>query len=116
VTRSQVEAMRQQVRALGGVPAFADGGIHGGGFRLVGERGPELEMTGPSRIMSNDDLMSALRGDRLAGEIRDLKREVTVLRTELRGTQSQIARNTKRTRDVLENFEIEGLPPERVTP
>lgn len=33
-----------------GVPAFAGGGDHKGGFRLVGEKGPELELTGPSRI------------------------------------------------------------------
>ncbi|MFV0303421.1 MAG: tape measure protein [Paracoccus sp. (in: a-proteobacteria)] len=31
-------------------PAFADGGHHSGGLRIVGERGPELEATGPSRI------------------------------------------------------------------
>jgi hypothetical protein len=31
---------------------FATGGAHSGGMRLVGERGPELEVTGPSRIFS----------------------------------------------------------------
>lgn len=32
---------------------FASGGYHSGGFRIVGERGPELEYTGPSRIFNN---------------------------------------------------------------
>jgi hypothetical protein len=114
VTRSQVEAMREQVRALGGVPAFADGGMHIGGARIVGERGPELEMTGPSRIMSNDDLMSALRGDRSSAEMQAMRAEIAGLRSDLRQTQAQIVRHTKRTRDVLEGWDVEGLPEERV--
>jgi hypothetical protein len=47
VTMRQVEAIREQVRALGGIPAFADGGMHIGGARIVGERGPELENDRP---------------------------------------------------------------------
>lgn len=39
---------------------FAAGGYHSGGLRVVGERGPELEATGPSRIFNNNDLTSAL--------------------------------------------------------
>lgn len=38
-----------------GLPGFQSGGFHRGGFRFVGERGPELELTGPSRILSNED-------------------------------------------------------------
>lgn len=34
------------------LPAFAGGGDHMGGLRLVGENGPELEATGPARIFS----------------------------------------------------------------
>jgi hypothetical protein len=37
----------------GGVPGFAGGGDHAGGARIVGEFGPEIEITGPSRILSN---------------------------------------------------------------
>ena len=32
------------------IPGFASGGDHRGGWRIVGENGPELEATGPSRI------------------------------------------------------------------
>lgn len=46
---------------LKGIPGFVDGGNHGGGARIVGEGGPELEITGPSRIVSNRDLMASLR-------------------------------------------------------
>ena len=44
---------------------FARGGEHLGGFRLVGEQGPELEATGPSRIFSAEktkDIFSGGRG------------------------------------------------------
>lgn len=44
-----------------GIPAFANGGQHVGGFRLVGERGPEIEATGAARYYSaaqTRDLMS----------------------------------------------------------
>ena len=62
-----------------GIPAFASGGLHSGGLRLVGENGPELEATGPSRIYtasqtkqmmssnSNDSELSA-KLDRLSIE------------------------------------------------
>ncbi len=45
-----------------GIPGFASGGNFAGGIRLVGERGPEIELTGPSRIISNRDAAQALRG------------------------------------------------------
>ncbi len=34
------------------IPGFAKGGYHGGGLRIVGENGPELEATGPARYFS----------------------------------------------------------------
>ena len=50
--------------ALGfaGIPGFAGGGHHRGGVRMVGEHGPELEVTGPSRIYSNQETRRMLRG------------------------------------------------------
>ena len=47
---------------LGGLLGFASGGMHRGGARIVGERGPELEVTGPSRIYSNADTRRLLGG------------------------------------------------------
>ncbi|SMF83209.1 Phage-related minor tail protein [Azospirillum oryzae] len=48
------------------VPGFATGGMHVGGLRIVGERGPELEATGPARIWTADQIataVSAARGE-----------------------------------------------------
>lgn len=56
-----LEAQRDIIRSLGGVPAFASGGMHSGGLRLVGENGPELEVTGPSRIYSASQTASILQ-------------------------------------------------------
>ena len=41
--------------------AFAAGGDHAGGLRLVGENGPEIEATGPSRIFSADRTAQIMR-------------------------------------------------------
>lgn len=44
------------------VPAFAEGGYHAGGLRLVGERGPELEMTGSARYWTATQTRDLLTG------------------------------------------------------
>ena len=44
------------------IPAFASGGSHMGGVRLVGEFGPELEVTSPSRIYSASQTQALLSG------------------------------------------------------
>jgi hypothetical protein len=41
---------------------FAAGGDHTGGYRIVGEQGPELEATGPSRIFNADQTRKILSG------------------------------------------------------
>jgi len=86
-----VTSLRDLVTSLGGVPAFALGGLHTGGMRLVGERGPELEVTGPARYWSAADTTAMLgnsqrREELLAAEIRALRAEVQGLRTEARVT------------------------------
>jgi len=54
-------AARELARLYGFTPAFADGGLHTGGLRLVGERGPELEVTGPARYFSAEQTVGMLR-------------------------------------------------------
>jgi len=105
----ELEALRQQIRNLGGVPAFATGGLHSGGLRLVGERGPELEVTGPARYWSAADTTSMLgnsqrREELLAAEIRALRAEVAGLRAETRAT----AENTGKTRRLWERVTRDG--------
>lgn len=41
---------------------YASGGDHGGGLRIVGENGPELEATGPSRIFNAGQTQQILSG------------------------------------------------------
>lgn len=53
--------LRSRLYSLNAVPQFAFGGDHYGGLRLVGERGPELEATGPARYFSTDATMEMLR-------------------------------------------------------
>ncbi len=71
-------------------PAFATGGAHTGGWRIVGENGPELEHTGPSHIFSNAQSKSMFgSGDdkvsqEIVMELRALRAEVTKLRAEQR--------------------------------
>ncbi|MDN4036803.1 DUF4214 domain-containing protein [Massilia sp. YIM B02443] len=74
--------------ALRGIPGFATGGDHSGGWRIVGENGPELEATGPSRIFNatqTNELMGRLMqptsgSDALVAEVRALRAEVAALR------------------------------------
>jgi hypothetical protein len=84
----------------GPTPRFADGGMFGGGMRLVGERGPELEMTGPSRILNNSQVQGMLTGS-LADELRALRQEVAQMRAESNAQQRAIASNTEKMKKVL---------------
>ena len=86
-----------------GIPGFANGGYHSGGLRMVGENGPEIEATGPSRIFNQDQLI----------DMRPMAQEIAALRSEvaaLRYGNNEIARNTKTTADVLERVTRDGNP------
>ncbi len=69
------------LKRLTGVPGFASGGMHRGGLRIVGERGPELESTGPSRITSNSDLKSIVNNDGVVKAISELQAEISEVKT-----------------------------------
>ena len=45
-----------------GIPGFASGGRHAGGWALVGEQGPELINTGPGRVYNNRDTRRMMGG------------------------------------------------------
>ena len=68
------------------VPGFASGGMFSGGLRLVGERGPELEVTGPSRIYNANQTASMLNGGGsnagLVTEIRALGARLDMIQAE----------------------------------
>ncbi|OCZ64295.1 phage tail protein [Achromobacter xylosoxidans] len=112
-----VNGLRQVVNALTGraVAAFAKGGFHTGGLRLVGENGPELEVTGPSRIFNADQTRAILAGGddsqmlvllrAFLQEQQRLREEVENLRIEARATAS----NTGKTARQLDRIEADGL-------
>lgn len=103
-----IEAMRYAAIVNGEVPRFANGGLHTGGLRMVGERGPELEFTGSSRIMSNGDLMSALGGSR------DTANELKGLREDLRAANRVIVKQGEEIKQIMRQWDQQGLPEERV--
>jgi hypothetical protein len=86
---SQIRAFIEdsaEYKKLKGVPGFAGGGDFGGGVRLVGEVGPEIEATGPSRIHSTRALFEALsrpssNNDALLAELKAVRLELAQLRT-----------------------------------
>lgn len=100
-----MQTLRNQVLNLGGVPAFADGGMHAGGLRLVGENGPELQVTGPARIYNAQQTAGMLAGGvGMIEELRLLRQEVNELRFEARAT----ATNTNKTQRLLERVTLDG--------
>jgi hypothetical protein len=99
-------AMIENSQATGQVPGFASGGMHAGGIRLVGETGPEMEFTGPSRIMNNSDTRRLMGFDAMIDEMR-------LLRDDVRSGQIVIAKNTNKTAKQLERWDQQGMPEER---
>ena len=89
------------------VPGFASGGQHSGGWRVVGERGPELEYTGPASIVNHRDSKSLF-------DLTPLLAEIAALRAELRAGQVTIAQNTGDTSKTLRRWNGDGLPEVRV--
>lgn len=59
-TSTRLEAVLAAIQG-NPIPGFANGGMFGGGIRMVGERGPEIELTGASRIIPNNRLGDMLR-------------------------------------------------------
>ena len=115
------DGLRAVIAALQGrpVPAFALGGDHVGGWRLVGERGPELEATGPARYFTADQTQRMLSGPpAMAGldiaplvrELQELRRIVEILSADRRADGGAIAANTGRMLRLLDRLSVEGIP------
>ena len=94
--------------AQGEIKGFARGGSFEGGARIVGENGPELEVTGPSRIYSHSEtknMFSSNNAD-LVAEIRALRQEVASQANYLQ----QTTRNTAKTARYTQQMNEVGLP------
>ena len=108
-----VDAFRVGAIGQGEVPQFANGGYHTGGVRMVGEQGPELEVTGPSRIYSNKQTSAMFHDPDLKDAVRGLREEVAGLRTETVQLQASNNKFVKRSYDLYRKWDIDGQPPER---
>jgi len=107
-----VAALRAVIAAIQGdtVPGFAGGGLFGGGLRIVGEHGPELEATGPSRVWSAAQTRDILRGgsQRGATSIRvvdDAARQRTLL-SDVSRQSSEAVRQQSRNADALNDVGV----------
>jgi hypothetical protein len=80
------------------IPGFASGGDQPGGLHEVGETGPELEWTGPSRIFNANQTRSILSGgnnnnnDAVVAKLDVLIEELEGLRAEARATAGHTAK------------------------
>ena len=112
---ADLEDLRKQIRDLGGTPTFSSGGYHSGGMRLVGENGPELEATGPSRIYSAQQTRNMLSGGsgEVVVELRSLRREVSELKAEQRKVGVENVKYNKKSYDLYREWDTVGLPATR---
>ena len=90
-----------------GIPGFASGGMHSGGLRIVGENGPELEATGPARIVNNRELMNSLRNPDHGSAV--LVAEIGRLRQENQAQQVAIVQATQKMAKILDKIDNQGI-------
>lgn len=101
-----------------GVKAFARGGLAMPGWAVVGEEGPELvNFSQPGRIYTAADTAALFRsatpratdtGSR--EEIKALWQDIYQLRRDMLISMSEIARFSRRTSDMVEAWDAEGMP------
>lgn len=101
IAASLEETLR--LRGLSSVPGFAAGGVHFGGARIVGERGPEIEITGPSRIVNLDQLLNGADQAAIVAKLQALLEANENLRGFMESALLTIARNTKQAAETLDD-------------
>ena len=119
----QIAELRPLLDAAGqkaGVKAFARGGLAMPGWSLVGEEGPELvNFSQPGRVYTAADTAALFRSatpraaDTDSGsdaEVKALRREIYQLRRDMLISMSEIARFSRRTSDMVEAWDAEGMP------
>lgn len=95
------------------VPGYASGGDHIGGIRLVGENGPEIEVTGPSRIFNAQQTQNILRSASSNTDnalIKELIAEVRALRSENAQLQTRILNENRNQARTIKKWDADGLP------
>ncbi|WP_282396519.1 tape measure protein [Pseudomonas sp. PS01298] len=110
VSQAQIAASKAAAKAYldsHKTPAFAAGGFHDGGLRLVGENGPELEVTGPSRIYNANQTAAMLKG---GGDSGALERKVDTLIDVVKQIVGPMKLNSDADSKLLKKWDRVGLP------
>lgn len=112
--RADLKAWEQKVFDGLKIQGFADGGTFGGGLRIVGEQGPEMEFTGPAHIANGSSTAGFFRAqEELVREIKALRRDNELLNKRLEAHARQININTGRTAHIQTDWDRNGTPAER---
>lgn len=90
-----------------GLREYADGGDHPGGWRLVGEEGPEIEATGPARYFSAEQTRSLLSGGDSTELVAAINRQSDLL-SEQNALLRRTAKNTDDTAIILRRVTRDG--------
>lgn len=116
--QATLDLISDPTKRLGKIPGFATGGDFAGGLRIVGERGPELELTGASRIFNADQTARMLSNVSGGGAYTEMSAELKHLRevvAELRGLREDqraglatVARGTTKAAAILERVAPDG--------
>lgn len=102
VVEDVVSGVSDAIASIGHIFGFAEGGDHQGGLRIVGENGPELEATGPSRIWDATTTASMLRSGGASNE--EVLSELRMLRRAF----EQAVINTQQTNKTLDRIAPDG--------
>jgi TP901 family phage tail tape measure protein len=94
-------------------PAFATGGVHGGGPARIAETG--VEIVAPSRIYNPSQTRAMLDNRVLAVELQRLRQEVRDLRNDSNARQERLIVTAEKSRKISDKWDKEGLPTERTT-
>lgn len=95
---------------------YATGGLHPGGIRMVGEFGPELEVTGPSRIHNarkTEEILGRFSGTNQDQTNVQLMKELEYIRAENDKLVRVLIDLQHRQIRLLERWESDGLPETR---
>jgi len=98
-----------------GIPSYATGtSNHPGGLAMVGERGPELvNMPSGSSVSTAPATRKMFDNSDLIAEVRALRSDMHSIQEENRTLQLQLVRYTRKTADINEQWDGDGLPAER---
>ena len=91
---------------------FKTGGTHIGGLRIVGEDGPELELTGPSRIINarRTQQLLAAGNDDMAARLDAIVARLDRLESTTRAVGIEQIKHQQRTARVLTKWDYDGQP------